>query len=230
MRGCHGLAPPDLAVPALRVQARLLRGRAAVLLARGDERAIIAGRCHCRSERPRSGPSTPSRAAAPAVRLDGRAQVLRRRGRGRRRRPRDQGRRVLHAARAFGLRQDDDAAADRGFRAPGRGATSSSTAATSPDTPPYARDVNTVFQDYALFPHMTIAENVGYGLRVSGRAAQGAAGTRGRGAPADAAPRRRQAQARRSSPAGSASGSRSPARSSTGPRCCSSTSRSARST
>jgi putative spermidine/putrescine transport system ATP-binding protein len=31
---------------------------------------------------------------------------------------------------------------------------------------PYERDVNTVFQDYALFPHMTIAENVGYGLRV----------------------------------------------------------------
>jgi len=33
---------------------------------------------------------------------------------------------------------------------------------------PYERDVNTVFQDYALFPHMTIAENVGYGLRVKG--------------------------------------------------------------
>ncbi len=32
--------------------------------------------------------------------------------------------------------------------------------------PPYERDVNTVFQDYALFPHMTVAENVGYGLRV----------------------------------------------------------------
>ncbi len=32
--------------------------------------------------------------------------------------------------------------------------------------PPYDRDVNTVFQDYALFPHMTVAENVGYGLRV----------------------------------------------------------------
>jgi putative spermidine/putrescine transport system ATP-binding protein len=31
---------------------------------------------------------------------------------------------------------------------------------------PYERDVNTVFQDYALFPHMTVAENVGYGLRV----------------------------------------------------------------
>jgi putative spermidine/putrescine transport system ATP-binding protein len=32
--------------------------------------------------------------------------------------------------------------------------------------PPYDRDVNTVFQDYALFPHMTVAENVAYGLRV----------------------------------------------------------------
>jgi spermidine/putrescine transport system ATP-binding protein len=31
---------------------------------------------------------------------------------------------------------------------------------------PYERPVNTVFQDYALFPHMTVAENVGYGLRV----------------------------------------------------------------
>jgi putative spermidine/putrescine transport system ATP-binding protein len=32
--------------------------------------------------------------------------------------------------------------------------------------PPYARTVNTVFQDYALFPHMSVAENVEYGLRV----------------------------------------------------------------
>ena len=32
--------------------------------------------------------------------------------------------------------------------------------------PPYDRDVNTVFQDYALFPHMTVSENVGYGLMV----------------------------------------------------------------
>ncbi|MFL6039513.1 MAG: ABC transporter ATP-binding protein [Gaiellaceae bacterium] len=35
---------------------------------------------------------------------------------------------------------------------------------------PYDRDVNTVFQDYALFPHMTVAENVAYGLRVKGMA------------------------------------------------------------
>ncbi len=33
--------------------------------------------------------------------------------------------------------------------------------------PPYDRAVNTVFQDYALFPHMTVAENVAYGLKVS---------------------------------------------------------------
>jgi putative spermidine/putrescine transport system ATP-binding protein len=32
--------------------------------------------------------------------------------------------------------------------------------------PPFDRDVNTVFQDYALFPHMTVGENVEYGLRV----------------------------------------------------------------
>ncbi len=31
---------------------------------------------------------------------------------------------------------------------------------------PFERDVNTVFQDYALFPHMTVGENVGYGLLV----------------------------------------------------------------
>jgi putative spermidine/putrescine transport system ATP-binding protein len=31
---------------------------------------------------------------------------------------------------------------------------------------PYDRDVNTVFQDYALFPHMTVSENVAYGLMV----------------------------------------------------------------
>jgi putative spermidine/putrescine transport system ATP-binding protein len=32
--------------------------------------------------------------------------------------------------------------------------------------PPYERDVNTVFQDYALFPHMTVGENIAYGLMI----------------------------------------------------------------
>lgn len=34
--------------------------------------------------------------------------------------------------------------------------------------PPYRRPVNTVFQNYALFPHMTVGQNVGYGLEMSG--------------------------------------------------------------
>ena len=34
--------------------------------------------------------------------------------------------------------------------------------------PPYERALNTVFQDYALFPHMSVGENVAYGLRVKG--------------------------------------------------------------
>ncbi|MGO3986165.1 ABC transporter ATP-binding protein [Pseudomonas sp. SAS7] len=34
--------------------------------------------------------------------------------------------------------------------------------------PPYQRDVNTVFQDYALFPHMNVLDNIAYGLKVKG--------------------------------------------------------------
>ena len=35
--------------------------------------------------------------------------------------------------------------------------------------PPFKRPVNTVFQSYALFPHMTVAENIGFGLRMLGK-------------------------------------------------------------
>lgn len=34
------------------------------------------------------------------------------------------------------------------------------------DDPPYSRNVNTVFQNYALFPHMTVAQNIAFGLRM----------------------------------------------------------------
>jgi putative spermidine/putrescine transport system ATP-binding protein len=34
--------------------------------------------------------------------------------------------------------------------------------------PPHLRETNTVFQDYALFPHMSVGDNIGYGLRIKG--------------------------------------------------------------
>ena len=43
------------------------------------------------------------------------------------------------------------------------------------DLPPFRRDLGMVFQDYALFPHMTVAENVAFGLRMRGVAASAAA-------------------------------------------------------
>ncbi|WP_394559874.1 ABC transporter ATP-binding protein [Aquipseudomonas alcaligenes] len=37
------------------------------------------------------------------------------------------------------------------------------------DLPPFRRPVNTVFQSYALFPHMTVAQNIGFGLEMQGK-------------------------------------------------------------
>src|SRR6478735_4158332 len=70
-----------------------------------------------------------------------------------------------------------------GFDTPDRGQVLLDDADVS-STPPYDRNVNTVFQDYALFPHMTVLENVAYGPRVRGVAA---GATRARDARAGAA-------------------------------------------
>ena len=48
--------------------------------------------------------------------------------------------------------------------------------------PPFERDVNTVFQDYALFPHMTVGDNVAYGLMVRKVERRGTRAARGGGA------------------------------------------------
>ena len=79
--------------------------------------------------------------------------------------------------------------------------------------PPYERPVNTVFQDYALFPHMTVGENVEYGLRVQARR-QARAPRRGPSPRSRWCGSRTSTSASRcSSPAASASASRSRARS-----------------
>ena len=74
-------------------------------------------------------------------------------------------RRVLLDARPLGLGQDHGAAADRRLRAADRRAGPLGGEDVT-GSPPFARDVNTVFQDYAIFPHMSVRQNVEYGLRV----------------------------------------------------------------
>ena len=78
---------------------------------------------------------------------------------------------------------------------------------------PFERDVNTVFQDYALFPHMTVAENVAYGLVVRRVAKPERDDARRRGARGWSGSRATTGASRASSRAASGSGSRSRARS-----------------
>ena len=98
------------------------------------------------------------------------------------------------------------------------------------DLSPKDRDIAMVFQNYALYPHLSVADNIGFGLRL--RKMPKARGRRagrmgGEAARSDAVPRR---GSRRSSPAGSVSASRWAARSCASRRSSSWTSRSRTST
>ena len=93
--------------------------------------------------------------------------------------------------------------------------------------PPYERPVNMMFQSYALFPHMTVEQNVAFGLRAGGHVAKAEIARRvGEMLRAREARRSSPSASRTSSPAASASASRWRARWSRSRSCCCSTSRS----
>ena len=117
-----------------------------------------------------------------------------------------------------------------GFRVPGRRLDHARRARTSPDLPPNQRNVGMVFQSYALFPNMTVASNVGFGMRVQEAPEGRDQEARRRAARADPHAGEGRHATRTSCRAASSSGSRWPARSRSSPRSSCSTSRSRRST
>ena len=81
--------------------------------------------------------------------------------------------RVRLAARPVGLRQDHACCASSPGCSRADAARSRLDGEDITRRPPHRRDVGVVFQNYALFPHLTVAENVAFGL-------EGAAARRGR--------------------------------------------------
>ncbi len=172
-----------------------------------------------------------SQEGIPSVRLEG---VIKRFGdftAVRAPRPRNGARRVLHAARPQRLRQDHDPADGRRLRGAHARAASCSTAPTSPACPPFKRPTNTVFQSYALFPHLSVERQRGLRPASAQGVAKDEVKTRvWRRSSSASAWRPRPSAGPASCRAASSSGWRWRARWSTAPPCCCSTSRWARST
>ena len=84
----------------------------------------------------------------------------------RRPQPRDPGRRVHGPRRPVGLRQDHQPADDRRPRGHHRRARSRSATGSSTTSPPKDRDIAMVFQSYALYPHMSVYDNLAFGLKL----------------------------------------------------------------
>ena len=81
-------------------------------------------------------------------------------------RPRDRGRRVHGPRRPVRLRQDDGAAHGRGPRGDQRRATIRIGERVVNDLAPKDRDIAMVFQNYALYPHMTVYDNIAFALKM----------------------------------------------------------------
>ena len=157
--------------------------------------------------------------------LKGVEKVLRRAPRHQGHRPHDREGRVRRVRGAVGLRQVDAAAADRGAGERSTAAPFSWTGATSRRLPSSKRDLAMVFQSYALYPHMSVYDNMSFALH-AGEDRSGGDPREGRARRQDPQPRRLICSARRRScRAGSGSAWRSAGRSCARPRCSCSTSR-----
>ena len=82
--------------------------------------------------------------------------------------------RVRLPARPLGLRQDHDPAHDRRLRAPRPPARILVEGKDITALPPNQRKIGMVFQAYALFPNMNVADNIGFGLKIAGMPAAAA--------------------------------------------------------
>ncbi len=113
-------------------------------------------------------PASESRGAKRELRLENVTKKLRHVHRGRRPVSDGAAGSVLRPARSVRLRQDDHPADGRRPRAADERAGSCSVTTTWQGSSRTSGPINTVFQNYALFPHLTIADNIAFGLRRRG--------------------------------------------------------------